>query len=163
VPADNPQTVPAFQSSGEVEALITEFERGTLPPDAWNHRAHLATGVSYLRRHGALEGAGLMRGGIQRYNRRVGIGAADEGAYNETLTLFWLHHVWDYLRRTPGDAGLLDLVNAFVAEYGPQPDLALEHYSEAVLWSTAAKKEWVEPDLRALSPKAERPPFLPSL
>jgi hypothetical protein len=104
-----------------------------------------------------------MRGGIQRYNRRVGIGTTDEGAYNETLTLFWLHHVWDHLTHMPADSGLLDLVNACVAEYGPQPDLALEHYSEAVLWSTAARKEWVEPDLRALSPKVERPPFLPPL
>jgi len=164
MPADSPQTQTAFRSAGEIEALITEFERGTLAPEAWNHRAHLATVVSYLRRHGAREGAGLMRGGVQRYNRRVGIKVTDEGGYNETLTLFWLHQVWGLIRPLIEHAELLDLVNQTLTKFGSQPDLALKYFSEDLLWSSEARKAWVEPDLKALpGAKADRPPFLPAL
>ena len=130
-----------------LEALVAAFEDGSLPPESWDHRCHLAVAAWYLAGYDESEASCRMIRGIRAYNRANGIRQTRHGGYHETITLFWLGVTSAYLRNAAASATPLTLVNDFVERYGERPGLIYEYYSERLVRSWRARTMWVQPGL----------------
>ena len=109
-------------------------ERGDVANGDFRHADHLRLALHYLRACGSPdEAAARMASTLRRF-------AADAGhpeKYHHTMTLFWMRMV----------ARLLD------------KELPFAYYSRERLASDAARRAWVEPDLRSLDEaRSSHPP-----
>jgi len=135
-----------FSCDREVAELVGRFESGELPPADFDHRSHLAAALWYAARYGEAGAADVMRGRLREYLDRHGLG---RGVYHETLTLFWMRRVCAFLWAAPAGRPLFELANELAREAG-DPRLVYGYYSEALIKSDEARREWREPDLRPL-------------
>lgn len=133
-----------YISADEIEAVVRGFESCTTGKDEFTHRDHLAVAVWYLRLDHT-RAADLMRASLHRFLDHYGC----RENYHETLTLFWIQLVRRALEETSPSSSLLQATNAVVTRLGDSR-LAFEYYSKELVGSEAAKKGWVEPDLKSL-------------
>ena len=134
-----------YRAAEEIASLVSAFDDCSLPRPEWTHAAHLTVALWYLLRHDAGEATNLIRAGILRYNAAHGIAATPTGGYHETLTLFWIRCVRQYLAAHTQDTPLLALANGLVARY--DKNTPLKYYTRERLFSPVARAGWVEPDL----------------
>jgi len=125
--------------------FIGQFEQGTLPKPIWTHAAHLAVGTWYLMTSPEETAVEQVRTGIRHYNECVGTANTPDSGYHETLTLFWLRTIGEFLRYQQG-WDKLEAVRRVVAEFGGQRDLFKKYYSFDVVASLAARASWIAPD-----------------
>ena len=125
--------------------FIDQFELGTLPKPIWTHAAHLAVGTWYLMTLPEETAVEQVRTGIWHYNECVGTENTPESGYHETLTLFWLGRIGEFLRNQEG-VGRLEAIRSVVEEFGGQRDLFKKYYSFDVVASRAARAGWMAPD-----------------
>jgi len=137
--------ISTLQDEESFAQFVAAFERGELPRPMWTHAAHVAIAALYLQRHGDHVLA-MTRAAIRRHNRSVG---TPENAYHETLTIFWLGAVDDFLGGV-SYASELEAVRLAVTELGERRKLHEDYYSFDVVGSAEARAGWVEPDMRAL-------------
>jgi hypothetical protein len=127
---------------------VEQFEATTLPDWAWTHEAHLICALSVLSRFGIENAPTEMRERIMKYNVAVGKVNSDTSGYHETVTFFWLKAVWERLSvegKIAFDQATLDaLLSNIDLAYR---NLFLKSYSEKLILSTEARKNYVEPDL----------------
>ncbi len=143
-------SAPPYDTNEEALELVRGFESCTLPFERWTHGAHLTVALWYLLRHPLEEATHRIREGIKSYNAANGIIQARERGYHETLTLFWIKTVSNYLKEAESDkASLVSLANRLIACCGDK-NLPLKYYSRELLFSWEARTAWVEPDLRNL-------------
>lgn len=130
-----------------IETLVRDFESCRLPPDDFDHSAHLLVGLWYLTHSASIEEAAeRTRAGILRF---LAHHQDDPTIYNETITLFWLKRLRGVLDARDADA-TPDTLTASALELCHYPRLINQYYSRECLASAAAKAGWVEPDLRPL-------------
>jgi len=111
---------------GEIEYLIQAFENCTLPHSRWTHHAHLIVALWYLTHYSYQEATHLIRNGIQRYNRAIGFKMTKDGSYHETMMLFWVQIVYQYLMKQGNNHSIVDLVNGLF-QHCVNPLLPLEY------------------------------------
>src|SRR5215212_8383621 len=141
--------VKTFRTSEELFELLRRFEDCTLPREEWTHAAHLTVALWHLLQFDWPKAVARVRRGIKRYNATHGILTTPTGGYHETLTLFWLRAVRTFLEAERNEArALVHLANELIAS--ADKGLPLEHYTRALLFSTEARANWVEPDLKQL-------------
>jgi hypothetical protein len=140
--------MPHFTSDAEIEHIGRGLLDCSLPKIEWTHAAHFAAAFWLLRRpdvHAVRDMPRLIRA----YNLATGVPNTDTGGYHETITLGSLRAARAWLERQPG-AALHEALKALLAsEYG-RSDWPLTYWSKSVLFSAAARRGWVEPDLRPL-------------
>jgi len=134
-----------LQAESDFAEFVAAFERGELPRPMWTHGAHVAIAALYLQRHGDNVLA-MTRAAIRRHNRSVG---TPENAYHETLTIFWLAAVDEFLRSVEYGSEL-EAVRLAVEQFGDRRKLHEEYYSFDVIGSSEARAGWVGPDVQAL-------------
>ena len=132
--------------------FLESFERGSWPKSAWTHAAHVAVAACYLIESPDQDAASLMRRGIVHYNQCVGTINNDHGGYHETITLFWLAVVKARLGELADGLTRVEAVRLLVTELAPQRDLFREYYSFDVVRSVEARRSWIAPDLKPLTP-----------
>lgn len=130
-------------TDAEITALVGQFEACTLPYENWTHRAHVAVALHYLNEQTPAEALKRLRTHIQQFNNRVG----DPAGYHETITCLFVQKVSAYLLKT-AKADLPVAVNELAASC--DLNWMLTFYSKDRLWSSEARSEWLEPDLRKL-------------
>jgi hypothetical protein len=135
---------------GEIERFIQTFENCTLPRDEWSHPAHLIVTLWYLTHYSQIEATNCLINRIQNYNNAIGIKTTKDSGYHETITLFWIKIVCQYLTVKGKNCPLVDLVNGLSQHYS-NPRLPLEYYSSDRLMSWQARRSWIEPDLKSLN------------
>lgn len=119
----------------------------TLPRPEWTHEAHLAACLYIVRERADICAEQEMRMIISRYNESVGGVNDDTQGYHETITRSFIHAVRLYLVGRAGDEALVDAVNALlVSDFGKR-DWPLTHYSRDLLFSVAARRRFVPPDI----------------
>jgi len=143
-------------SRSDVEELVRSFQSCTLPRSQWTHAAHLTVALWYLLHYSQTDAITLIRQGIQRYNAAIGIAATATGGYNETLTLFWIGRVTEFLatcsNRCMGEEVSVgfdpfpELASRLIQTYDDS-QLPLHYYSRDRLFSAQARTMWLEPDL----------------
>jgi len=137
------------------DTLVAAFLAKTLPKPEWTHVAHLRVGLWHVRRFGEIGALTALRERIPAYNEAVGTANTDSSGYHETLTVFYVRLIADFLERVgaAADGADEDLEARLIADCGARK-LPLEYYSRDRLFSVEARRGWVTPDLKAL-PKTE--------
>jgi hypothetical protein len=135
-----------YHNQGEIEAVVRGFETCLTAGDAFTHGEHLTVALWYLRECDEADALIRMREGLLRFLTDKG---EDVGKYNETITLFWLKLIGQFLKRNEGPQTLLESANAVINSLN-NSRLVFDYYSEELLRSEAAKKGWVSPDLKPL-------------
>lgn len=119
----------------------------SLPRAEWTHEAHLAACLYIVRDRTDLVPERDMPAIISQYNESLGGVNDDTQGYHETITQAFIRAVRLHLAVRPTSEPLTASVNALLTgDYGAR-DWPLRHYSSALLFSTAARRAFVEPDL----------------
>lgn len=118
----------------------------TLPRAEWTHEAHLAACLWLIVERPDVAPERDLPGIIRAYNVSVGTENTDHAGYHETLTQLYIRGVRDFLG-TCHDEALADRVNALLGSNMARRDWPLRFYSRDRLFSVAARRGWVEPDL----------------
>jgi hypothetical protein len=122
----------------------------TLVRADWTHEAHLAACFYILAECPDIVPERDLPGIIRRFNESVG-GVNDETqGYHETITQVSIRGVRAFLTRTDPALPLAAKVNALLVAEEGRRDWPLRFYSADLLFSTAARLGWVEPDLAPL-------------
>ena len=139
----------------EVAAFIRDFEACCLPKSRWTHQAHLTAGFWYLQNHAPGDALDMIRERIWRHNESVGTANTDTDGYHETITRLYMTAIAAHVaqhRHLTFDESLAALLAS------PPGDSAwpLEHYSRERLFSLAARRGWIEPDLQPIDESVMR-------
>ena len=133
-------------SADHAAHIFAGLKARTLAKTEWTHGAHLVAAVALLDDIG-LEGAlRAMPDMIRRYNEAAGVQNSDTEGYHHTITVFYLHTVNDFVaqyRRAPVHERVSVLLGSALAAR----DYALGFYSKELLFSAAARRDYVPPDL----------------
>lgn len=130
------------ETSAEDQEFLGSFDDGEVEPAEFNHKAHLKLAYILLAMHGVKDAAPRFRTALQAFLQRNGI---DPTKYHETMTQAWLHAVLHFMER----AGATPSAEAFV-KASPvlhDPKIMLTHYSQELIASDRARREFVAPDL----------------
>jgi hypothetical protein len=134
-----------FETDEQILDLVAQFEACRWPCERWTHRAHLAVAAFYLTLHSFPEALIRMRQGIQAYNRVC----CQPDGYHETITVVFLTLVQNFLATHTEPRPLAATVADLFARFDSKAPLT--YYSPDRLSSAAAKKAWLEPDLKPLT------------
>ena len=134
-----------FKNTLEVIELVEAFEQCKLTKSEWTHAAHLTVGLYYCLRFPFGKAINIMRDGITWLNDSHGLPNTDNSGYHETLTVFWMITIKQFTE-TSKCVNLADLANQLVTTFS-DTDLPLRYYSVELLFSTAARRHHVPPDL----------------
>jgi len=125
-----------------------------VPAKEWTHAAHLAVGLWHVHRHGAADALVRLRTGIRRLNESHGAVNSTTNGYHETITAMYVQLLAQYLDRCRTDMAIdmraLDLLAGPLAAR----DVLFAFCSRDRLMSTAARLEWLEPDLAPIDLEA---------
>ena len=121
------------------------FEDCTLPEDQFRHRDHIRLAWIYLHDYGRGEAAQRIAESIRRYATHHG----KPDRYHHTITMAWLELVSVVRESLPDDAAFEDALVRWPKLL--QKATLAEYYSSGLLESDAARKEFVEPDLKPLA------------
>lgn len=121
----------------------------TLPKEAWTHEAHLATCLWLLTERPDIDIDADIGDLIRRYNASVGGVNDDHHGYHETITRVFVAGVRGYLARS-AERDLLPAVNGLLMADEGKRDWPLRFYSRDLLFSVAARRDFVAPDLSGL-------------
>jgi len=128
----------------EDDVFVAQFESCQFPGDQFRHADHLPLAWIYIRKYGCDVAEQRMRQSIQSFARSLG--AAHK--YHETITFFWVRLVDVDIRSSCPRETFADFVDAHPWLF--EKDLVLEFYSRELLMSDAARRAWVEPDLKPI-------------
>ena len=139
-----------FSSEAEILRIGEGLFARTLPRTEWTHAAHFAATLWLMRYRPELDAAQTMPRLIRAYNESVGRVNDDSGGYHETITQASLRALRGVLDAYAVDAPVYTIVNALMASSMANPNWLLEYWSQPRLMSVEARRQWVEPDLKAL-------------
>ena len=146
--ADRPLT--PYHSEAEIMEIVDGFRSRTLPAARWTHQAHLTVGLWHLLNRPADTVLEEIRRGIIAYNTAVGTPNSDSRGYHETITAFYVWAIRRYLRGGDTARPLLALMNGLLASACATKSYPFEFYSRERLLSVAARRGWLDPDLKPL-------------
>jgi hypothetical protein len=134
-----------FKDDKEIIDLVRRFESGEINPADFRHYQHLTVAMCYVKEFPFAIASDKLRDGIKKLAAAYG-----KSGYHETITLFWLMVVRDFVATSNSIESLADLANRLVAS-STGKNLVNEFYSEELLATVDAKERWVEPDLKPLT------------
>ena len=130
----------------QIKAVVNGFESCTTAKDDFPHRSHLTVAVYYLLSSNEAEATDKIRSGLFRFLDHHGVGRVK---FHETLTVFWMKAISALVRRLDRELKLHEVTNTVIESLG-NSRLVFDYYSEELLWSDEARKNWVFPDLKHL-------------
>lgn len=137
-----------FTSESEINRIGRGLSERSLPKAEWTHAAHFAVAFWLLRRS-AMHALRDMRELIRAYNEATGIPNTDTSGYHETITIASLRAASAWLVARP-HAPLHAALNELLSNAYGRSDWLFEYWSRPLLFSPAARRAWVEPDLKPL-------------
>jgi len=122
------------------------FEAGEVGADDFDHRVHVRLAYVYLCDGTSDQAHERMKASLLGFLRRLG---ADEAKYHETMTRAWILAVRHFMESC--DSGCRS-ADEFIARNPSLLDskIMLSHYSCELLFSTAARATFVEPDFEPI-------------
>lgn len=119
----------------------------TLPREDWTHEAHLAACLWLLTERADFAIETELPGTIRRYNESVGGVNDDTQGYHETLTQLYIAGVRDWLCGDDLPPTLVERVNALLRSATGRRAWPLTLYSHELLFSVAARRALIAPDV----------------
>ena len=136
-------------TDAELEELVRRFNACALSRPEWTHAAHLTVGLWHVSRYGRQDALARLRAGITRLNESNGVVNSATSGYHETVTRAYVDLLADFAARhaekTPAER-----VTALLADPLADKQALLRFYSRPLLTSSAARLDWVKPDLAPL-------------
>jgi hypothetical protein len=139
-----------YASEADIIRIGEGFSACTLPRGEWIHAAHFAAALWLMRYRTDMDAGREMPRMIRAYNESVGRVNDDNGGYHETITQASLRALRGVLDANPADMPVYRIVNALMASNLGNPNWLLEYWSRDLLMSALARRQWQEPDLKAL-------------
>ena len=133
-----------------IERLALAMIDCTLPKADWTHEGHFAAALWLLRHRAPLATSDMMRGLIMRYNESTNTPNTDTGGYHHSITIASLRAAAHHLGGHAPDAPLHEVLSALMASAQGRSDWLLAHWSRDTLFSAAARRDWVPPDIAPL-------------
>jgi hypothetical protein len=132
-----------------LDTLAQGFIARTLAKEDFTHEAHLRVGLWHLLRYSETDALALLRERICAFNLAVGGVNSDTAGYHETITRLYVRLIAVFLRSADAGRPADELAAELIACCGGR-DLPLRYYSRERLFSPAARREWLPPDLQPL-------------
>ena len=139
-----------YANEADIIRIGEGFLTCTLPRLEWTHAAHFAAALWLMRYRPNLDAACEMPRMIRAYNESVGGVNDDSNGYHETITQASLRALRGVLEANSADKPIYQIVNALMASSLGNPNWLLEYWSRDLLMSVEARRQWREPDLKAL-------------
>ena len=139
-----------FQEDAAIVAIGEGLLARTLPREEWTHEAHLAACTWIVRDRPDIAPEDDMATIISTYNVAVGGVNDDSQGYHETITQIYIAAVKAHLSEIESDTPLWQSVNTLLLSERGGRELPLKFYSKARLFSVAARRNFIEPDLLEL-------------
>lgn len=136
-----------FESDATVRHVGEGLLARTLPKSEWTHEAHLAACLWLLRERPEIDLPRELPAIISGYNVAVGGRNTETEGYHETITQAYIRLVAAFLAGNERGQGIAELVNKLLVSPLGRRDALLTYFSRERLFSVAARKAWVEPDL----------------
>ena len=96
-----------YKSADEIHTLVTAFEACSFHPSEFRHYQHLTVALWYVWHLSPEEAILKMTTGIRRLAEAYG-----RMGYHETITLFWLRLVSNFVAEHRGECSLTATANA---------------------------------------------------
>ncbi|AJA10547.1 hypothetical protein SKP52_18385 [Sphingopyxis fribergensis] len=135
-----------FERDADIRALGEGLLACTLPREAWTHEAHLGACLWLLTERPDIDVDAEIAPIIRRFNESVGGVNDDTQGYHDSITRAFVAAVRSFLSGT-NETGLAARVNAMLLSDVGRRDWPLRFYSRDLLFSVAARRAFVEPDL----------------
>ncbi len=129
-----------------IEDLVRRFDERRIPRPEWTHAAHLAVGLWHVRTLEQAEALSRLRTGIRQLNEAHGNQNTAEGGYHETITCAYVWLLAEFLKPYAADDSTDRIVVELLSSALVDRDVLLAFYSREVLFSPAARLNWIEPD-----------------
>lgn len=139
-----------FPSDAAVSAIGSGLVDCSLPKAQWTHAAHFAAAVWMMRDRPDLLPTRDLPPIIRAYNLATGVPNTDTGGYHETITQASLRAARAFLDTLPRETALHVACNRLLASPLGRPDWLMTYWSRPVLFSVAARRAWLEPDIQPL-------------
>ena len=133
-----------------IDHLVSKFSDKTLPKEEWTHQAHILVALWYNKNNDFDTALDLVRSKIKAYNLSVGTINSDDSGYHETLTVFWMTLTKSFLLKYPAE-DIAEVCTHFLESKYANRSYPFEYYSKAILFSTAARKNWIKGDKKELT------------
>lgn len=138
-----------FERDSDIRAIGEGLLARTLPREAWTHEAHLGACLWLISERADIDVDAEIATIISRYNESVGGVNDDTQGYHDSITRAYVAGVRLFLLET-AEQGLAERVNAMLLSEVGRRDWPLRFYSRNLLFSVAARRAFVEPDLAPL-------------
>lgn len=133
-----------------IEAIALGMVECRLPKERWTHGAHWAAALWLLRHRPDMAEPAAMGAAIRAYNLSVGGVNDDASGYHETITIASLRAARGELARYDAGTPLSYILSALLAGHLGQSDWPMAYWRRETLFSVAARRGWVTPDLGEL-------------
>lgn len=138
-----------FADDHDIRALGEGMLACALPREGWTHEAHLAACLWLLTERPDIDVDAEIAGLIRRFNTSVGGVNDDMQGYHDSITRAYVAGLRLFLSIT-AETGLAARVNALLLSDIGRRDWPLRFYSRDLLFTVAARRAFVEPDLSPL-------------
>jgi hypothetical protein len=142
---------PTFATDADIAAIGEGVLAGTHPYLNWTHLAHCAATLYLLLRKPEWVLEEKMPEIIRKYNSAIGVANTDTTGYHETLTIFYIRAIRDFLATEGKGLGPAMALAALRQSPIGIREFVFDFYSREQLFSTTARREWVEPDIKPLT------------
>lgn len=139
-----------FNDSAAIVRLGQGLLACTLPKSEWTHEAHLAATTWLARERTDIALEIDLPDIIRRYNESVGGVNDDTQGYHETITQCFIRAVRLHLSARAPNEELAITVNSLLESECGRRDWPLRFYTASRLFSVAARRGWIAPDLAVL-------------
>lgn len=137
-----------FTTDTEIDRIASGVLGLSLPKAEWTHAAHFALALWLLRHREDVPS--IIPGIIRAYNEATGVKNTDSSGYHETITQVSVRAARAFASGFAADHPLYDLANRLMASELGCSDWLLAYWSKERLFTPEARREWIEPDVRAL-------------
>jgi hypothetical protein len=132
-----------YKTENEITNVIETFENCTISRNAWKHAEHLTVATHYALNHDYTTAYDKMKSGIFKLLNAFEVDLKVEMPYHETLTIFWLRTVFDYVNVNRNKSSF-EIANEIIETF--DKDYPLKFYSREHLFSVEARSGFIEPD-----------------
>lgn len=139
-----------FSADADIVRLGEGLVACTLDRADWTHEAHLAATLYLLTERPDIDVDAEIGGLIRRFNESLGGVNDDHQGYHDTITHAFVAGVRNFLRDRPAGERPAARVNALLLSPAGRRDWPLRFYSRERLFSVAARRAFVPPDLAPL-------------
>jgi hypothetical protein len=135
-----------FTADSEIERIGRGLLDRSLPKLEWTHAAHFTAVLWLLRHRGAPAVTAGMPDWIRAYNEVTGVANTDTSGYHETITMASIRAARAVLATHGEMVPLHEVVDVLLASELGRSDWLLRYWSRPRLFSTEARRRWIDPD-----------------